>query len=424
MNRTIVRNFLSLSGAEAIGKVLTFLAFAYLARQFGAARYGMIEWAAALLMCASLIVDQGFSSYGAREIAKFPDRTAKLVSQIVTARFALSAAAYAGLAAFATLYIDDAAVANLVLIYGMSLWILPLLLQWVFQGHDRMHLVSATQVVRQAVFAGVIFLFVAGADDLAIVGIAEIAAVGAAAGLGLLFYGAVFPQHLDLKPTISVEGLRSSAVIGLSQLFWVLKMFGATVIVGIVATPTDTGVFGGAMRIFIAAHTFVWIYFFNLLPSLSRSWQNDRNEFIRLQRSSMRLILLTGTAALAAGLVFAPNVMTTVYGPEFLIGAATLRALAAACLLAAFSGHYRFGLIAAGKQNLEMLSSAAGALAALILIPAGYYWDGITGAGLGLLVAEAVILVLSGIFAEFRLFRQETAVTGADDRILQGIPAR
>ena len=49
-------------------------------------------------------------------------------------------------------------------------------------------------------------------------------------------------------------------------------MFGSTLIIGLVATAEDTGYFAGAMRILIALHTFVWLYYFNLLPSLSRSW--------------------------------------------------------------------------------------------------------------------------------------------------------
>ena len=79
MRVSLVRNFLSLSGAEAVTKVATFFAFAYLARLCGPAGFGYVEWAGTVLMCASLIVDQGFSAYGAREIAKSPEKTAHLV---------------------------------------------------------------------------------------------------------------------------------------------------------------------------------------------------------------------------------------------------------------------------------------------------------------------------------------------------------
>lgn len=399
MNLKLLTNFFSLSGAEAVSKALTFLAFAYIARTFGAAGYGYVEWAAAILMCASLVVDQGFSSYGAREIAKSPDRTAKMVSEIVTARVLLAFIAYAGLSALAFFYIADPALRNLILVFGLSLWLLPFLLQWVFQGHDRMHLVAVTQIARQAIFAGVVFLFVDGVTDLYVVGIAEVSAVAVASGLSVILYLKVFSRSASLLPSFSRETFLSGGTIGLSQLFWVVKMFGATVIVGLIATAGETGTFAAAMRIFIALHTFVWLYFFNLLPSLSRAWSAETAEFRKLISGSMRLVLYVAVPAAIVGLVTAPYLMTAVYGPDFVAGGGALRWLGVACLFAAISGHYRFGLIASGFQSREMVASAAGAFAAVILIPAGYFSGGITYAALGLCIAEAVILLASWLQA-------------------------
>lgn len=421
MTTRLLTNFFSLSGAEAISKALTFIAFAYLARTFGTAGYGYVEWAAAVLMCASLIVDQGFSNYGAREIAKSPEKTARLVSEIVTARVILAAVAYAAVSLFAILYVADVPIRNLVLIFGISLWILPFLLQWAFQGHERMHLVSVTQVVRQVVFVSVIILFINGTEDLFMVGVAEVAAVGAAAGLSVILYRKLFPRHERHRPTLSLETIRSGGTIGLSQLFWVVKMFGATVIVGMIATAGETGTFAAAMRIFIAVHTFVWLYFFNLLPSLSRAWAGEQGDFAKLIRDSMRLVLLLCVPAGIVGVIAAPYVMTLVYGPDFIDGAGALRWLGVACLIAAISGHFRFGLIAAGFQSREMLSSAAGAATAVALIPAGYFFGGITFAALGLCIAEAVILFVSGFQARSFLDLGKRRVDDARESI-NGLP--
>ncbi|HEX6127215.1 MAG TPA: hypothetical protein VFZ23_17720, partial [Pyrinomonadaceae bacterium] len=97
--------------------------------------------------------------------------------------------------------------------------------------------------------------------------------------------------------------------------------------------------------------------------------------------------------------IVAPYLMTLVYGADFVGGAGGLRWLALACLIAAISGHFRFGLIAAGRQSREMLSSASGAAAVIVLLPAGYYVGGITYAALGLCLAEAVILFVSWLQA-------------------------
>ena len=350
-------------------------------------------------MCGSLIVDQGLSSFGAREIAKAPERTADLVREIVTARLLLATVAYAAVSLFAVFYVAETPIRNLILIFGLSLWLLPFLLQWVFQGHDRMHFVSITQVARQLVFASVVLIFIDGTEDLFVVGIAEVAAVGTTAVLSVIIYLKAFPKHTSMRPALSSETIRSGGTIGLSQLFWVVKMFGATVIVGLIATAGETGAFAGGMRIFIALHTFVWLYFFNLLPSLSRAWENEQGEFAKLIRDSMQLVLLVTIPGCILGIVVAPYLMTLVYGPDFIDGAGALRWMGIACLFAAISGHFRFGLIAAGQQSREMLSSAAGAVVVILLLPAGYFIGGITFAALGLCVAEGVILVISALQA-------------------------
>ncbi len=419
---SLFKNFLSLAGAEVFTKAITFAAFAYLARILGAAGFGYVEWSAAVLMCTSLIVDQGFSSYGAREIARMPSATPKLTSEIVTARFGMALFAYAVVASFAFLFVGDPTIRLLLLIYGLSLWALPLLLQWVFQGHDRMNLVALIGIIRQTVFVGVIFAFVRSADDLLLVGIAETAAVAAAAIVSVWMYRRHFPGTKRLRPTVSIKLFREGAPIGLSQMFWTIKMFGATLILGLVATAEDTGYFAGAMRILIAVHTFVWLYHFNLLPSLSRAWIKGREEFGLIVRNSMRIVVPIGIAFGIAWIWLAPFVMKTAYGQEFAAAGGALQWMAGACVAAAVSGHYRFGLIAAGLQTKEMVVSAIGAVFAAVLIPAGYFQAGTSGAAAALCFAEMVVLLTSWLIARRGLFGPNNAKMQPNDSSFRDLP--
>lgn len=408
MANSLFKNFLSLAGAETFTKLITFAAFAYLARLFGASGFGYIEWAGAVLMCASLIVDQGFSAYGAREIAKNPGQTANFVAEIVTARFAFAAAAYLTVLIFAFLFVEQAILRQLLLLYGLSLWILPFLLQWVFQGHDRMHTVAIAQIVRQTIFVTVIFIFVRNADDLLIIGAAEVVAVFCAAAFTLWMCRRNFPPHIKFRPMLSVKLLREGMPIGFSQMFWVIKMFGATFIVGLVATADDTGHFAGAMRIYIALHTFVWLYFANLLPSFSRARKEGSEKFAGLIKNSLRTVLPLGFIGALVWFFAAPFVIKAAFGQDFAAGAGALQWLAGACYAAAISGHYRFGLIAAGFQTKEMWASASGAAAAIVLIPVFYLNAGTSGAGAALCVAEFFILFVVWLISKRKLFSADS----------------
>ncbi len=386
----LVGNFLSLAGAEGLSKLITFVAFAYIARLAGPEGLGYVEFAGAVMLCAVLVVDQGLGSFGAREIARNPAATEALVGEIVFVRLVLAVLALAGIAVFAW-WLDRGPIqTQLLLIYGASLLGMPLVLQWVFQGHERMHTVAAMQIIRQGVFAAVIFLTLHGAARLWLVAVAEVAAVAAAAAFGVYRYRHLVGRAIRIRATVSWSHLREGMTIGLSQVLWSVKMFGATLFVGLLGSPDDTGYFGGCMRILVAMHAFIWLYYFNLLPSMSRSWQGG-DGFGRLIGESMRYV---GWLALGGGLLWvllAPTIVRVAYGAAFVPAGPVLQWMGGVCALAALSGHFRFGLIAAGRQTAEMITAAIGAVVALVLIPIGYSRWGAAGAAMALVAAETAV---------------------------------
>jgi O-antigen/teichoic acid export membrane protein len=183
-------------------------------------------------------------------------------------------------------------------------------------------------------------------------------------------------------------------------------MFGATFVIGLIATAEDTGYFAGAMRIYIALHTFVWLYYFNMLPSMSRAWEQGPEKLAGLIRHSLKIVALCSLIVGIIWVMAAPLVMTTVYGPGFSPGGGALQWLAGACIAAAISGHYRYGLIAAGFQRSEMFATAVGSLIALALIPVGYFSAGTSGSAAALFFGEIVVLILSWLFSRRALFNQ------------------
>lgn len=388
----LVRNFMSLAGAETASKVVTFAAFAWLARVAGPEGFGFLEYAGAALFCASLLVEQGFGPYGAREIARTPGITREIVAEVVQARFILAIVAWGALILFAYSLDHPPIVRQLIVIYGASLLALPLLLQWVFQGHDQMGVVAVAQLVRQTVFALIVFIFVRRPDRIRYAAIAEIAGVAVTAGYCLTVYLRRFGIAARFQ-RISWKLLREGVPIGMTQMFWVVRYFGSTIIVGLIAASVEVGYYAGALRILIAVHAFVWLYYFNLLPSLSRAWQNDHDRFRELTSRSLRITSWLGLIGGVIWYLLAAPAMVIVYGRSYESAGSVLQWFAPVCVVALISGHYRFGLIAAGRQNIGMAVSAIGAAVALTAIPLGYFNYGLTGAAAGMLLAETVVWI-------------------------------
>jgi len=386
-----------------VSKVLTFAAIAYLARVAGPSGFGYVEFASAVLLCAGLVVDQGFGPYGAREIARAPGRTAEVVAEIVGARFILALVTCGMVVLFLLLYRPAPVLTRLVLIYSLGLLVMPLLLQWVFQGHDQMQTVAIMGLVRQGVYAALVFALLREASQIWVAAVAEVAGACSVAAYGWWVYRRRFGEGLRARLALSPRLLREGVPIGLGQMFWMIRMFGATVILGLVASPPDVGFFGGAMRILIALHSFVWLYYFNLLPSLARAWKQSHEAFAQTIAQSLHMVVWVGVFSGIVWVAAAPMVMVGAYGSAFAPAGATLQWLAGVFLAAAISGHYRFGLIAAGRQNLEMITSALGSVCAVALIPLGYISKGPSGAAMGLVFAEAVVWLTSWWLAHTRL---------------------
>jgi PST family polysaccharide transporter len=387
----VIRNFFYLSGAEAVSKLVTFAAIAYLARVAGPVGFGYVEFAGSVLLCAGLLVDQGFGPYGAREIAKAPQDTTELFSEVVFARVILALAAFTAMAGFALVLDRSPLVTRLLLIDALSLLGMPLLLQWVFQGHDQMQTVAVVQLIRQTVYSVVVFASVRTADQIWLVGVAEVLGVGAAAAYGLWMYRRRFGGVVRSQLKLSKRLIREGVPIGLSQAFWMVRMYGATVLLGLIASPQDVGYFGSAMRILVALHAFIYLYYFNLLPSLSRAWHQGTGRFGAIIARSLHGVAWASAFAGIVWVLLAPIVSVGVYGAAFAPAGTTLQWLAGVGIVAALSGHYRFGLIAAGRQTAEMVSQAVGSALAVAAIPLAYAQAGPAGAAAALVAAEIVV---------------------------------
>jgi O-antigen/teichoic acid export membrane protein len=398
-----LRNLLYLVVGEGLSKIVTFAAIAYLARVVGPTGMGYVEFAMAVFLCASLVVDQGFGPYGARELARRPEGAVELLRQIVSARTVIALITTAGVTIAAVWLAPSPIVRDMLLLEALGLLALPLLFPWLFQGQNRMGAVAALQLVRQLVFAGVIFTLLRREQDVRMAAVADLLGICAAAAGGVWLARSSLIAAARAGPSLPLRLFRETLPIGISTLFWMMRMFGATALLGTVASAQDVGFFGAAMRLYVAIHTFVYLHFFNLLPSLSRAWHQDAKSFTTLVGHSLRLVAWVGVVGGTAWLLLAPTAVTLVYGAAFAPAAAPLRWLGAALVVTALSGHYRYGLIATGHQPTEMLTAGIGTLSAVVLVPLGYTLQGTSGAAMALFVCELLVWATAWGFSRSRL---------------------
>ena len=355
--RSLVANLGLLATGEMLSKVFTLVAFAHLARVLGPVSFGNIEFALAVIFIFSLLIDLGLGIYGAREIAKDRALIPSITRRVVSTRCWLTLITLGGLALFVSVMRLSWEVRWLLLLFGLTLIPAPLLLQWVFQGIDQMHWVSAAQVVRYGTFSLLALLLVHSPAQLWTIPLAELIAIMACVGFNLGAYHYHFGSlRLRLRPRIDRKIIAEALPIGLSQLMWAAKFFFATVFLGLFAHEEEVGQFGAALRIIVALHTFITLYFYNLLPSISQYSKESESLLPSLVGGAMRVSSWLALLGCIIGTMSAKTAMQLIYGADYGEAAIVLQLLLWMLGVTLWGAHYRCTLIGCGFQRLELLA--------------------------------------------------------------------
>jgi O-antigen/teichoic acid export membrane protein len=242
-----------------------------------------------------------------------------------------------------------------------------------------------------------LFLFFRAGTPFAVIGAIEIASVAAAAlyCLYIARYRLKIPlPRPALHPGHPLDHFRQGLPIGLTELAWAFMWYFATVVLGLIFEDESLGWFGASHRMLMALHTFVWLYFFNLLPSIARSTGEPPARLLSLLGPSMRFVAWTSVFGAFVMTVFAREALILAYGPAFAGGAGCLAVLMWILPVAMLSGHYRYTLIAYNLQNRLLYCTAVSAAIAVgagaVLVPL----FGATGAAFALLIANVSIFAL------------------------------
>jgi O-antigen/teichoic acid export membrane protein len=403
----LARNFAFLSAGELASKFFTFFAYTYLGRTLGPERYGDLEFSLSATLFFSLFVQLGLGSYGAREIAREPQRAKALLSEILEVRLWTALISVAVLGVFTMAIPKPPEVKFLLAAYGASLLVTPGLMLWFFQGHDDMHWVAAASLMRQASFAVAVFIFFRDGSPLWWVGAFETFSIVASSVLCWVLsrkMGFGVPRF-GIRPKVAWNHLRTSAPIGLSNLSWAALWFFPVVILGLALHDSSVGWFGAAHRATLALHTFVWWYFFNLLPSMARTVAQPRED---LERLMTRSLAITTWASLGVALGFtllAQQLLGLAYGGDFAQGGPLLAALVWSIPVAALSGHYRYLLLAYDLQMLLFIWTTVGAAVASALTWGLAGQIGAIAGGVGLVAGNVALLLLSWWSSNERISR-------------------
>jgi len=346
-----------------MSKALALIVFGYLNRVLTKDRYGDLEFAYGLVFVLTLLMDAGLALYGSREGSREPERLPALATQIAAIRGVILLGSLTIMGVTAAMVEGDATSKLLLVVAGSILLPIPLLLNWAFESRDEMHIVAACSLLRQLVFVVGVVLFVHSSGDLLLVPLFD----------ALGFLSANTLQQVLLRRRIgplwaarylagAARAVRECLPLATAAVVWALRLFFPLLALRFFVGSAETALFGATHRIIIAIHTFVWLYFVNLLPSFSRlARAEDGTSFDRLTATSLRLVgWIVVTGGIVGGVIATP--LFRIYSPKYPAAAALFAIMVWMIAFAFISGHHRYCLIAFRRQQDEMKASLAGCI--------------------------------------------------------------
>ncbi len=374
--RRIGRNLSSLVLAQLITQILTLVVSIVLARSLGVEQYGIFVFGFAFPSWFILFVSLGLDSVYTIEVAADKGKAGHYLTTVALLRLPLVALAVLSMWVFTYLVLSDPFSRTITLLLGIAgiLQTYAGTFTSVFRAFERIEFDALVLVAERLVTtAAVILLLVLGH------GLFEISFVYIAGGILILVLSMVlvrrrfvwFSRAVDLRGSSTI--LKLAAPFALMAIVATITHSAGPVLLTILLDPIATGQYNAALNIYFALISFLSIYHYVLLPTMSRIGHETPEKLSRVLQQTQKLAFIFGLAVALGGWIYAEEIMTLFYGEAFRESARSFEVLIFIVAMSTAVLGSGTALAATGRQTLNLLIGTAAAATVVslnfVLIP-------------------------------------------------------
>jgi O-antigen/teichoic acid export membrane protein len=351
----------------------------------GKSGYGEYTAAFEFLAFFTIVADLGLYTIGVREMAKDEKKIPMIIGNILTIRTVVSVIMIIG-ASIAALYIEQYQGTRIPVAVGiagvaMLLNILTSTVSTVLQVHLKMQYNSLASVIGKAVnlgyMAAVAFVFFPGDTTEGLYQLVWGGVAGNAAMLLITYYYSSkltkirYRIDLEFWKDVIVKALPYGIALVLNTIYFRI----GSVLLSLMKTPADVGVYGVPMRI-LEAVGIIPLYFMNsVLPVLTRSLERKDGSHQKIIQYAFDFLVMGSMPLVAGTVVLSYPIIYLISSPEFLSNIpqgfygsdVVLSILIFALAFSFINSLFGFILVADNKQMKILTRNAIGAALTLIL---------------------------------------------------------
>lgn len=373
-------------------------ALPYASRVLLPAGLGKVSFATSVITYFTMLAQMGIPTYGIQACAKVRDNKEELSRTAHELFFINIFMAFVSYAVFAvSLFVFPRLQEDKTLFLVMSVMILlnAIGAEWLYQAVEQYTYITVRALVFKIAAIPLLFILVKGPSDYIFYGILTVFAANASSILNFIHARKI----IYIKPLGNYHIKRH-----IKQVFVLFAVSCATLVytnldtfmLGIIRNPEETGYYESAVKIKGLLANIVTAGGIVMLPRMSYYLERGKKEdFLKTCKKAIHAMVVTALPISVYFTFFAEESIYLVSGPAYGKSVLPMQIIMPAVLLIGLTNIIGIQmLVAMGKGNNTLYSVLAGALTDLILNMFLIPVYGVSGAAIGTLVAEAVVLIV------------------------------
>lgn len=395
MRRT-AQNLLFVALGEFLGPLLGFFILAYLARTLGVANFGMINFAQAIFSYGLLLNYLGLPTLGTREVARSIDYP-KIVSSILSVRLFLSLLGFILISIISLVLPKSNETKTLVILYGFSLFVTSLFLDWFYQGKEAMEYLAMSRIINYLVYFLLVIITIRQQNDFYFVPISFFMGNLSVLLFQLLIYQHRFGQlRLTFNWPMGKELLKMALPLGVASILIQFGQYFTPTLLGFIKGNQAVGYFSAAAKLVMMITIVDRVFTIVALPMITRYYAENNPSLLELLLNRFQKILMALVLPIiVGGVILAQDIVILIYGANYLPASSTFRILILFFGITIFISLYGITLIAAQKESKYARAIGFGTITNVILNPFLVIFFGAIGSAITVVLAEAVTLMFT-----------------------------
>jgi len=394
LTRQIAHNTIIQFIGKILGTVIGVLTIAILTRYLGKIGFGQYSTITAYLQIFGILIDLGLSLTIVRLISDIAYDKQKAVNNVFTFRF-FSALIFLGLAPLVVIFFPyDNLIKVGVAITSLSFFFSSLnqILISLFQKELKMTWVAISEIIGRLILFILVFYF--AYFDWGLWSIMWAVVLGSATNFLLNYFFALkfVKINFDFDWKLWKKIIQLTWPLALSIAFNLVYFKADTLILSLVRTQAEVGVYNAPYRVLEILTNFIYLFAGLIFPILTAAWvEKNMSRFKDIFQKTFDALLIITIPMIIGTLFVAKNLILLIAGPEFMESGTVLKILIFATGFIFINSLYGYTIVALDKQKQMVWAYVIVAVVSLtgyiLTIPRyGYY-----GAAYFTVFSEALI---------------------------------